>query len=114
MSTMPMATRAHSRPVVVVIPVIRDPTTARYAFVLWSTGQSLIIIIVLLFRLLVRIVLLIWLGLLIIQPQVDEDVGHVVLQGSCEAPALLSELGVVCHCILHLLLLRAKGDDAVR
>ena len=52
--------------------------------------------------------------LLKVQPQVNEDVGHVVLQGRCQPPALLSELGVMCHCVLHLLLLRAKGVDAVQ
>ena len=54
------------------------------------------------------------LGLLVVQAQVNEDVGHIVLQGGCQPPALLSEMGVVCHCILHLLLLCAKGGDVVR
>ena len=44
----------------------------------------------------------------------NEDVGHVVLQGRCQALALLSELGVVCHRVLHLLLLCTKCADLVR
>jgi hypothetical protein len=59
-------------------------------------------------------VLLEWLGLLGVQPQVEEDVGHVVLHGGYQPPALLSELGVVYHCFLHLLLLCTKGGDVVR
>ena len=54
------------------------------------------------------------LGLLIVQPKVDEDVRDVVLQIGGQPPALLSELGVVCHHVLHLLLLRTKRADAVR
>ena len=54
------------------------------------------------------------LGLLVVQPQVDEDVGDVILHGGCQPPAQLSQLGVVCYCVLHLLLLCTKGGDAVR
>jgi len=50
----------------------------------------------------------------VVQPHVEEDVGYIVLQGGCQPPALLSELGVVRHCLLYLLLLCAKGGDAVR
>jgi len=57
---------------------------------------------------------LVWLGLLIVQPKVDEDVRDVVLQSGGQPLALLSELGVVCHRVLHLLLLCTKGADAVR
>ena len=44
----------------------------------------------------------------------NEDVRDVVLQGGGQPPALLSELGVMCHRVLHLLLLCTKGADAVR
>ena len=44
----------------------------------------------------------------------DEDVRDVVLQSGGQPPALLCELGVVCHRVLHLLLLCTKGADAVR
>ena len=44
----------------------------------------------------------------------DEDVGHAVLHGGYQPLVLLSELGVVCHCLLHLLLLCAMGGNAVR
>ena len=58
--------------------------------------------------------LLVRLGLLIVQPKVDEDIRDVVLQSGGQPPALLSELGVVCHRVLHLLLLCTKCADAVR
>ena len=54
------------------------------------------------------------LGLLIVQPKVDEDVRDIVLQGSGQPPALLGELGVVCHRVLHLLVLRPRCADAVQ
>ena len=60
------------------------------------------------------LVRLVWLGLLIVQPKVNEDVRDIVLQGEGQPPALLSELGVVSHRVLHLLLLCTKGADAVR
>ena len=44
----------------------------------------------------------------------DDDVRDIILQSGGQPPALLSELGVVCHCVLHLLLLCTKGADAVR
>jgi hypothetical protein len=56
---------------------------------------------------------MVWLGLLIVQPKVDEDVRDVVLQSGGQPLALLSELGVVCYRVLHLLLLCAKGADVV-
>ena len=79
----------------------------------------LVIVVVLLLitivvLLLVWLVLLVRLGLLIVQPKVDEDVRDVVLQSGRQPPALLSELGVVCHRVLHLLLLCPKCADAVR
>ena len=49
-----------------------------------------------------------------IQPKVDEDVRDIVLQGRGQPLALLGELGVVCHRVFHLLLLRPKCADAVR
>ena len=58
--------------------------------------------------------LLVWLGLLVVQPHVDEDVGDIILHGRCQPPALLSKLGVVCYGVLHLLLLCAKGSDLAR
>ena len=74
-------------------------------------GVLLIIVVVLLFGRLVRLVRL---RLLIVQLKVDEDVRDVVLQSGGQPPALLSELGVVCHRVLHLLLLCTKCADAVR
>src|SRR6185369_1310995 len=62
----------------------------------------LLVVVVLLFGWLVQLV---WLGLLIVQPKVDEDVRDVVLQSGGQPPALLSELCVVCHRVQHLLLL---------
>jgi len=62
----------------------------------------------------VLLVWLVWLGLLIVQPKVDEDVRDIVLQSGGQPPALLSEPGIVCHRVLHLLLLRTKCADAVR
>ena len=53
------------------------------------------------------------LGLLIVQPKVDEDVRDIILQGRGQPPALLGELGVVCHRVLHLLLLCTKCADVV-
>ena len=44
----------------------------------------------------------------------DEYVRDIVLQSGGQPPALLGELGVVCHRVLHLLLLRPKCADAVR
>ena len=49
-----------------------------------------------------------------IQPHVDEDVGDIVMQSRCQPPVLLSQLGVVCYGVLHLLLLCAKGSDLAR
>ena len=46
-----------------------------------------------------------------VQPQVDEDVGDVVLHRRSQPPVLLGQLGVVCYGVLHLLLLCAKGGD---
>ena len=57
---------------------------------------------------------MVWLRLLMVQPQVDEDIGDVVLHCRGHSPVLLSQLGVVCYGILHLLLLCAKGGDSVR
>jgi len=73
-----------------------------------------VLLLVVVVLLLVWLVLLVRLGLLIVQPKVDEDVQDVVLQGGGQPPALLGELGVVCHCVLHLLLLRPNLADAVR
>ena len=58
--------------------------------------------------------MLVRLGLLIVQPKVDEDVRDVVLLGRGQPLALLGELGVVCHRVLHLLLLCPERADAVR
>jgi len=55
--------------------------------------------------------LIVRLGLVMIQLHVDEDVGDVLLHSRCQPPVLLSQLGVVCYGVLHLLLLRAKGGD---
>ena len=44
----------------------------------------------------------------------DEDIRDIVLQSRGQPPALLSELSVVCHRVLHLLLLCTKGADVVR
>ena len=78
----------------------------------------LILLIVIIVLLLVVVVLLfgrlVWLGLLVVQPHVDEDVGDIILHGRCQPPALLSKLGVVCYGVLHLLLLCAKGTDLAR
>ena len=71
----------------------------------------LLVIVIVLFGRLVRLVRL---GLLIVQPKVDEDVRDIVLQGGGQPLAFLSELGVVCHHVLHLLLLRPKRADVVR
>ena len=60
------------------------------------------------------LLVLVWLGLLIVQPKVDEDVRDIVLQGRGQPPALLGELGVVCHRVLHLMLLHPRFADAVR
>ena len=49
-----------------------------------------------------------------VQPHVDEDVGDVVLHSRCQPPVLLSQLGVVCYGVLHLLLLCAQGGDLAR
>ena len=73
-----------------------------------------LIIIVLLFGLLVLLGLIVWLGRVMIQPHVDEDVEDVVLHSRCQPPVLLSQLGVVCYGVLHLLLLCAKGSDLAR
>ena len=53
-------------------------------------------------------------GTAIVQLKVDEDVRDIVLQSGSQPPALLSELGVMCHRVLHLLLLCTKGADTVR
>ena len=74
----------------------------------------LLIVVVLLLVWLVLLVRLVWIGLLIVQPQVNEDVRDVVLQSESQPLALLSELGVVFYRVLHLLLLRTKCADAVR
>ena len=47
-------------------------------------------------------------------PHVDEQVGDVIMHCRCQPPALLSQLGVVCYGLLHLLLLCAKGGDLGR
>ena len=73
-----------------------------------------LIIIVLLFGLLVLLGLIVWLGRVMIQPHVDEDVEDVVLHSRCQPPVLLSQLGVVCYGVLHLLLLCAKCGDLAR
>ena len=49
-----------------------------------------------------------------IQLYVDEDVGDVLLHSRCQPPVLLSQLGVVCYGVLHLLLLCAKGSNLAR
>ena len=49
-----------------------------------------------------------------VQPHVDEHVGDVVMHGRLQPPALLSQLGVVCYGVLHLLLLCAKCGDLAR
>ena len=47
-------------------------------------------------------------------PHVDEQVGDVIMHCRCQPPALLSQLGVVCYGLLHLLLLCAKVGDLAR
>ena len=49
-----------------------------------------------------------------IQPHMDEQVGDIVMHGRHQPPALLSQLGVVCYGLLHLLLQCAKGGDLGR
>ena len=49
-----------------------------------------------------------------VQPHVDEDVGDIVLHHRSQPPVLLSQLGVVCYGVLHLLQLCAKGGDLAR
>ena len=49
-----------------------------------------------------------------VQSLVDEDIGDVVLHCQGHSPVLLSQLGVVCYGVLHLLLLCAKGGDLAR
>ena len=44
----------------------------------------------------------------------DEDVRDIVLQGRGQPPALLGELGVVCHRVLHLLVLHPRCADVVQ
>ena len=73
-----------------------------------------LIVIVLLFGLQVLLGLIVWLGWLMVHPHVDEQVGDVVMHGRCQPPALLSQLGVVCYGLLHLLLLCAKGGHVGR
>ena len=46
-----------------------------------------------------------------VQPQVEGDVGDVIMHGRSQPLALLSQLGVVCYDVLHLLLLCAKTGD---
>ena len=69
-----------------------------------------LIVIVLLFGLLVLLGLVVWLRRLMVQPQVEGDVGDVIMHGRSQPPALLGQLGVVCNGVLCLLLC-AKGSD---
>ena len=93
-------------------PPHRSPALPRWVLIIVVVVVLLLVIVVLLLVWLVLLVL-VRLGLLIVQPKVDEDVRDIVLQGGGQPLAFLSELGVVCHHVLHLLLLCTKGADVV-